>query len=75
LLFRFTSEYAIGRVQKNQEWLKLNRSHHLLAYADDINVVIENTEALLDANKEVSLEVNPEKNKYMWKNSNLWEQH
>jgi hypothetical protein len=43
-----------------------------LAYADDVNVVGENidttnknTEALLDAGKEVGLEVNPEKTKYM----------
>jgi hypothetical protein len=43
-----------------------------LAYADDVNIVggnIDNikksTEALLDASKEVGLEVNPEKSKYM----------
>jgi hypothetical protein len=43
-----------------------------LAYADDVNVVGENTDtiqkntkALLDASKEVRLEVNPEKTKYM----------
>jgi hypothetical protein len=36
-----------------------------LAYADDVNVVGENTEALLNASKEVGLEVNPEKTKYM----------
>jgi ribosomal protein S2 len=43
-----------------------------LAYAHDVNIVAEkvdtvkkNTEALLDATKEVGLEVNPEKTKYM----------
>jgi hypothetical protein len=43
-----------------------------LAYADDINIVGENidtiqrnTKALLDASKEVGLEVNPEKTKYI----------
>jgi nitrous oxide reductase len=43
-----------------------------LAYADDVTIVGENIDtirrnihALLYANKEVGMEVNPEKNKYM----------
>jgi hypothetical protein len=55
----------IRRVQENQEGLKFNVTHQLLAYADDVNIVGENTEALLVASKEVGLEVNPEKTTYM----------
>jgi hypothetical protein len=72
LIFNFTSEYAIRRVQVNQEGLKLNRKHQPLGSVDDINIVEgnihtikKNTEALLDASKEVGLEVNSEETKYV----------
>jgi hypothetical protein len=68
LLFNCVLEYAIRNVQGNQEGLKLTGTHQLLACSDDVNIgryCGENPEAVLDASKEVGLEVNPEKTKYM----------
>jgi len=60
LLFNYALEYAIKRVQVNQDGLKLNGTHQLLSYVDDVNIlggsahaVKENVEALLVATKEI----------------------
>jgi hypothetical protein len=48
--------------------LKLNVAHQLLSYADDVKLLgdnIENTETLIYDSKEVCLEINLEKIKYM----------
>jgi len=54
--------------------LKLNGTHQLLVYADDVNIsgesvhiVQENVEALVVARKEIGLEVNVDKTKYIVK--------
>jgi hypothetical protein len=52
--------------------LKLNGTHQLLAYADDVHLlgynidtIKKNTETLIDASKDVGLEINVEKTKHM----------
>jgi hypothetical protein len=64
LLFNFSLEYAIRKVQEYQVGLELNETHQLLMYADGINLlgdsintyaIKENTETLLEVSRDVGL--------------------
>ena len=68
MLFNFALEYPIRRVQVSPDALKLNGTHQLLAYADDVNIlggsihtVKKNAEYLVVATKERGLEINANK--------------
>jgi hypothetical protein len=68
LLFNCAVEYAIRKVCENQVGVKLNGTHQLLAYTDDVNLLGDNivtteknTETIIGAGKEVVLEINLEK--------------
>jgi sorting nexin-29 len=72
LLLNLALEYAIRKVQVNQDGLKLNGTHQILGYADDVNIlgrsvhtVKKNAEALVAAVKEIGLYLNVDKTKYV----------
>jgi hypothetical protein len=58
LLFNFSLEYAIRKVQENYEWLELSGTHQLPVYTVDvkfmdeiINTVKKKTDTVLDTDK------------------------
>jgi len=75
LFFNFALEYAIRRVQVNQDGLKSNGTPHPLVYAaydddDDIlggsiHSIKRHADAVVFASKDSGLEVNADKTKYM----------
>jgi hypothetical protein len=71
LLFNFALEYAIRKIQENHEGMKSNETHQFLAYAYDVSLLGVNRYhnktkgPSTDANKEVELEGNLEKIKYL----------
>ena len=71
-LFNFALLYANRGVQVNQDGLKLNGTYQLIVHAHDANMLEgsrhtmrKNKEALVDAGKEIALEVNANTSKYM----------
>jgi hypothetical protein len=71
LLFNFSLNYAVRRVQVNQDGFKLNGTYQLQVYGDCVNIlggsartIKENTEALVVVSKEIRVKVNDNKTKY-----------
>jgi hypothetical protein len=70
LLFKFALKCAIRKVWENRVGMKLNGTHQLLVYADDVNLLEDNIyykgkHRHFDASKEVCPEVKAEKTKHM----------
>ena len=63
MLFNFALEYAIRSIQVNQDGFKLNVTHQVLVYVDDVNIlegsvhiIKVNADALVVASATIGLE-------------------
>jgi hypothetical protein len=72
LLFNFALDYSTRNFLENEVGLELNVKHQLLIYAvhvnlfgGSVNTIKENSKTHLEARKNIGLEINAEKTKYM----------
>jgi hypothetical protein len=72
LLFTSDLDYVSTRVTVNKEGFKLYGTYQLLVYGDGLNVlggnihtIKKNAESLVVAGKEIGLDINADKTKYM----------
>jgi len=84
LLVNLSLKYAMRSIRVIQDELKLNGTHQLLVYADDVNIlggsvhtITKNTEALVVSSMVTGLDVNVDKTKYMvmYQNQNAVRSH
>jgi hypothetical protein len=67
LLYNSALEYAVRKVQENEVGLELNGTHQLLVYllGNSVNTIKDNSGTILKASRDIGLEINAEKTKYM----------
>jgi hypothetical protein len=69
LFFNFALEYVIRRVQVNQGGLKLNSTHQLLVYSDDVKILGKGVHTIHRVSsvvaRKMSLERNADKSQYI----------
>jgi hypothetical protein len=64
-------EYVIRKSQENEVGLKFSGTHQLLVYVDDVNLLgdsvinIKRTQKHTEASRNIGLEINLEKSKYL----------
>jgi len=66
MAFQLCLDYAIRRVQVNQDGLKLNDTHKLLLYADDVTILGGSVHAIKKNTEALSVDISlADKTKYL----------